>query len=40
MCPQLGKGRISQPFIVKTRFISKLAEEKIKAAGGVVKLVA
>lgn len=28
------------PFIVKARFVSKKAEEKIKAAGGVVKLVA
>lgn len=36
----LGKGAINQPFIVKTRFVSKQAEEKIKAAGGVVKLVA
>ncbi|ORY33765.1 structural constituent of ribosome [Naematelia encephala] len=36
----LGKGRVSKPFIVKTRFVSKSAEEKIKAAGGVVKLVA
>lgn len=27
------------PFIVKARFVSKLAEEKIKAAGGVVELV-
>ncbi|ADV20449.1 50S small subunit ribosomal protein L27Ae [Cryptococcus gattii Ru294] len=36
----LGKGRINKPFIVKTRFVSKLAEEKIKEAGGVVKLVA
>jgi len=36
----LGKGRIAKPFIVKTRFVSKQAEEKIKAAGGVVKLVA
>ncbi|ODN84762.1 60S ribosomal protein L28 [Cryptococcus amylolentus CBS 6039] len=36
----LGKGRINTPFIVKTRFVSKLAEEKIKEAGGVIKLVA
>jgi large subunit ribosomal protein L27Ae len=28
------------PFIVKARFVSKKAEEKIKAAGGVVQLVA
>jgi large subunit ribosomal protein L27Ae len=37
---QLGKGRINTPFIVKTRFVSRLAEKKIKEAGGVVKLVA
>ncbi|KAK1925013.1 putative structural constituent of ribosome [Papiliotrema laurentii] len=36
----LGKGRINTPFIVKTRFVSRLAEKKIKEAGGVVKLVA
>ncbi|KAK4688654.1 large subunit ribosomal protein L27Ae, partial [Tremellales sp. Uapishka_1] len=36
----LGKGRIAKPFIVKARFVSKTAEEKIKAAGGVIKLVA
>lgn len=37
----LGKGRLPElPCIVKARFVSKLAEEKIKAAGGVVKLVA
>ena len=37
---QLGKGRIAKPFIVKTRFVSKTAEQKIKEAGGVIKLVA
>jgi ribosomal protein L15 len=37
---QLGKGRLDRPFIVKTRFVSKLAEQKIKEAGGVIKLVA
>eukprot|EP00735_Rhodelphis_limneticus_P015181 TRINITY_DN935_c0_g1::TRINITY_DN935_c0_g1_i1::g.16146::m.16146 TRINITY_DN935_c0_g1::TRINITY_DN935_c0_g1_i1::g.16146 ORF type:complete len:162 (+),score=53.99,sp/P18445/RL27A_RAT/71.62/1e-72,Ribosomal_L18e/PF00828.14/2.3e-34,RTC4/PF14474.1/8.6,RTC4/PF14474.1/17 TRINITY_DN935_c0_g1_i1:40-486(+) len=32
----LGKGDLpKQPFIVKAKFFSKLAEEKIKAAGGV-----
>merc|ERR1712233_230742 len=37
----LGKGRLPQvPVIVKARFVSKLAEEKIIAAGGVVELVA
>lgn len=37
----LGKGRIPQvPVIVKARFVSKLAEEKIKTAGGVVELIA
>ncbi|KAI8992684.1 ribosomal protein L18e/L15P, partial [Pilobolus umbonatus] len=30
----LGKGSISQPVIVRTRFVSALAEKKIKAAGG------
>lgn len=37
---QLGKGRIAKPFIVKARFVSRLAEQKIREAGGVVKLVA
>lgn len=37
----LGKGRIPEiPLVVKTRFISKEAERKIKEAGGVVELVA
>jgi large subunit ribosomal protein L27Ae len=36
----LGKGRIEHPLIVKARFVSKLAEEKIVAAGGKVELVA
>lgn len=37
----LGKGRIPNvPVIVKARFVSKLAEEKIKAVGGVVELIA
>jgi len=36
----LGKGAISHPFIVKARFVSELAEKKIKEAGGVVSLVA
>ncbi|KLT44758.1 putative structural constituent of ribosome [Cutaneotrichosporon oleaginosum] len=36
----LGKGKLDRPFIVKTRFVSKQAEQKIKEAGGVVKLVA
>ncbi|KAI8970684.1 60S ribosomal protein L27a [Pilobolus umbonatus] len=36
----LGKGSISQPAIVRTRFVSALAEKKIKAAGGVVELIA
>lgn len=37
---QLGKGRVAKPFIVKARFVSRLAEQKIREAGGVVKLVA
>jgi large subunit ribosomal protein L27Ae len=37
----LGKGRLpTVPVIVRARFVSKLAEEKIKAAGGVVELIA
>ena len=37
----LGKGRLPElPVIVKARWVSALAEKKIKAAGGVVKLVA
>ncbi|ODQ58371.1 hypothetical protein WICANDRAFT_80516 [Wickerhamomyces anomalus NRRL Y-366-8] len=37
----LGKGRLPEvPVIVKARFVSKLAEEKIRAVGGVVELVA
>eukprot|EP00158_Paraphelidium_tribonemae_P000496 Partr_v1_DN22596_c0_g1_i1_m28183 putative 60s ribosomal protein len=37
----LGKGVLpSQPVIVKARYFSKSAEEKIKAAGGVCVLVA
>lgn len=37
----LGKGRLpDQPLIVKARFVSDLAERKIKQAGGVVVLVA
>lgn len=37
----LGKGRLPNiPMIVKARFVSQLAEEKIVAAGGRVELVA
>ncbi|UZJ52322.1 hypothetical protein CBS101457_001642 [Exobasidium rhododendri] len=37
----LGKGRLPQlPCIVKARWVSELAEKKIKEAGGVVQLVA
>ncbi|KAI8926766.1 ribosomal protein L18e/L15P [Entophlyctis helioformis] len=37
----LGKGKLPQvPFIIKARFVSKLAEEKIVAAGGKVELIA
>ncbi|KAF3079905.1 60S ribosomal protein L28, partial [Orbilia oligospora] len=37
----LGKGRLPEvPVIVKARYVSKLAEKKIKEAGGVVELVA
>ena len=37
----LGKGRLPEiPLVVRARWVSKLAEEKIKKAGGVVELVA
>jgi len=37
----LGKGRIPEiPMVVRARFFSKVAERKIKEAGGVVELVA
>lgn len=38
----LAKGRIpgNKPLIVKARFVSKRAEEKIKQAGGIVKITA
>uniref|UniRef100_A0A060T8D1 Large ribosomal subunit protein uL15 n=1 Tax=Blastobotrys adeninivorans TaxID=409370 RepID=A0A060T8D1_BLAAD len=37
----LGKGRLPQvPVIVRARFVSELAEKKIKEAGGAVELVA
>lgn len=36
-----GKGKLpALPIVVKTRFISKIAEKKIKAAGGAVVLTA
>lgn len=35
----LGKGRLpDRPIIVKARWVSALAEKKIKEAGGVVKV--
>lgn len=37
----LGKGQLpSQPVVVKAKFVSKLAERKIKAVGGAVQLTA
>eukprot|EP00887_Chlorella_sp_A99_P003064 scaffold9.g3064.t1 len=37
----LGKGELpSQPVVVRAKFVSKLAERKIKEAGGAVQLVA
>ena len=37
----LGKGQLpEQPVVVRARFVSKLAEWKIKEVGGVVQLVA
>ena len=34
----LGKGRIGTPVLVRARFFSKQAEDKIKAAGGSCEL--
>lgn len=37
----LGKGALpEQPVVVKAKFVSKLAEKKIKAVGGAVVLTA
>jgi len=37
----LGKGQLpEQPLLVKAKFISKLAEKKIKEVGGAVQLIA
>jgi large subunit ribosomal protein L27Ae len=37
----LGKGRLPQvPIVIKARYVSALAEKKIKEAGGVIQLVA
>ena len=36
----LGRGRIERPVVVKTKFISSIAEKKIKAAGGACILTA
>lgn len=37
----LGKGQLpEQPLLVKAKFVSKLAERKIKEVGGAVELVA
>jgi large subunit ribosomal protein L27Ae len=37
----LGKGQLpAQPVVVLAKFVSKLAEQKIKAVGGAVQLVA
>ena len=37
----LGKGALpEQPMVVRAKFVSKLAEKKIKAVGGAVQLVA
>ena len=37
----LGKGALpEQPVLVRAKFFSKLAEKKIKEAGGAVQLVA
>ena len=37
----LGKGQLpEQPLLVKAKFVSKLAEKKIKEVGGAVELIA
>ena len=37
----LGKGQLpNQPIVVRCRYVSKLAEKKIKEAGGAVELTA
>ena len=36
----LGNGQINVPVIVKTRYVSKIAEKKIVAAGGACVLIA
>ena len=36
----LGNGQISVPVIVKAKYVSKIAEKKIVAAGGAVVLIA
>jgi large subunit ribosomal protein L27Ae len=37
----LGNGQLPKlPFIVKARFVSKIAEKKIKEVGGAVSLIA
>jgi large subunit ribosomal protein L27Ae len=37
----LGKGQLpQQPVVVRAKFVSKLAEKKIKEVGGAVQLVA
>ncbi|KAL8823235.1 MAG: hypothetical protein Q9191_006050, partial [Dirinaria sp. TL-2023a] len=37
----LGKGRLPEiPLVVRARFVSALAEKKIRDAGGIVELVA
>ena len=34
----LGRGRIERPVVVKAKFVSSIAEKKIKAAGGIASL--
>lgn len=37
----LGKGQLpQQPVVVRAKFVSKLAEQKVRAVGGAVQLVA
>ncbi|MGC9152353.1 MAG: uL15 family ribosomal protein [Vulcanisaeta sp.] len=35
----LGRGRVTKPMIVRTVWVSRKAEEKVRAAGGSVELV-
>ena len=36
----LGKGKLDMPFILRTRFVSRVAERKLREIGGAVELAA